>query len=357
MLNLKLNYPSLPVEAELFEAWTRTFSTEAKKDLLHPPYRPLNSEAEQTVRQWLHVPDGPYNIVSLPSANNGVYCILSWFKGKTRSIACEPYTFPGFKMTASLLDYQLAPIESDNDGILPDSLRRCLLEKDCKLVYLQPTIHNPTTRVMPLTRREAIVAVMREFEDASIIEDDAYRFLHPDPPPAFVELAPDKTLHVYSLSKAFNPMLRSAYLVHPAGTLQGIENLVQLTSSGTSRLFIAFGLHLMRSGQLLSTMQEKQRVGRQWYGECQNILQGLSFDMFPGSFHLWLQVPKPADLSRQLYEQGIDVPQGADFTVSGTDQYVRVALGTVWDRPQLPDALNILADAVRGQLKSSNITC
>lgn len=349
MLNLKLNYPSVPVEADIFQNYCQTLSPENKWDLLHPPYRTLNDEALQTVRQWLMVPEGAWKVAPLPSANNGVYCILTWFRGKTPAIACEPYTFPGFRMAAGALGFELRPIESDADGILPEALRQRLQAGDCKLVYLQPTVHNPTTSVMPLARREAIVAVMREFDDVYIIEDDAYRFLHPDPPPSFLQLAPEKTLHVYSLSKAFNPMVKSAYLVHPENTLQGIENIVHLSTSGTSRLFINFGLHLMNGPLLKSVMHEKQRIGLQWREKCEQTFSGLDFQMFPGSLHCWLHVPLPAELCKQLNAQGIDVPDGAEFTVTGSNQYVRIALGAVWDNPELANSLATIAALVRKQ--------
>ncbi|RPE14234.1 aminotransferase class I/II-fold pyridoxal phosphate-dependent enzyme [Chitinophaga lutea] len=349
MLNLRLNYPSVPREADIFQAYCQTLTAGQKWDMLHPPYQMLPDDGAAIVRKWLSAPDASTSIVPLPSANNGVYCILSWFRDKTPEIACEPYTFPGFKMGAAHLGYRLNPIESDADGILPEALECCLQERSCKLVYLQPTIHNPTTSVMPLARREAIANVVRSFRDVYIIEDDAYRFLHPDPPPSFLQVVPERTLHVYSLSKAFNPMVKSAYLLHPEGVLQGVDNLVRLTTSGVSLLFMAFGLRIMGNGQLAEIILEKQEAGRHWHAQCNNIFRGLHYDMFPGSFHFWLEVPKPVELTRQLRSRQIDIPEGAEFTVSGSDRYVRVALGAVWDQPGLGDALAEVADAVRKQ--------
>ncbi len=349
MLNLRLNYPSVPREADIFQAYCETLTAIQKWDMLHPPYQMLPDDGAAIVRKWLSAPAAASSIVPLPSANNGVFCILSWFRDKTPEIACEPYTFPGFRMAAAHLGYRLNPIESDADGILPEALERCLQERACKLVYLQPTIHNPTTSVMPLARREAIAGVVRSFRDVYIIEDDAYRFLHPAPPPSFLQVAPERTLHVYSLSKAFNPMLKSGYLLHPDGVLQGVDNLVRLTTSGVSLLFLAFGLHLMDSGQLAEIIREKQDTGQYWHTQCRDIFQGLQYQMFPGSFHFWLEVQQPAELTQQLRSRQIDVPEGAEFTVTGSDRYVRVALGAVWEQPGLRDALVEVADAVRKQ--------
>ncbi|AWO02098.1 hypothetical protein DLD77_10525 [Chitinophaga alhagiae] len=349
MLNLRLNYPSIPREGDVFQAYCQALTDARKSDLLHPPYQALSDAGARTVLQWLHAREGVSRIVPLPSANSGLYCILDWFRGKTPRIACEPFTFPGFKMAASHHGYELAPIASDDEGILPDALERCLQERDCKLVYLQPTVHNPTCSVMPLTRREAVANVIRRFSGVYILEDDAYRFLHPEPPPSFLQLLPEQTLHVYSLSKAFNPLLKSAYLLHPEGVLQGVDNIVRLTTSGVSLLFTAFGLELMNGQLLQDIIREKQAVGQAWHRRCEKIFDGLTYSMFPGSFHLWLQVPDPAALTRQLYTQQIDVPDGAEFAVGGNARYVRIALGTVWERPALPAALENIAELVRRQ--------
>jgi len=331
----------------VFLAYCQGLSEDDKRDLLHPPYQTLSASGTGIVERWLHARQGASNVVALPSANSGVYCVLAWFRGKSPAIACEPFTFPGFKMAASSLGYGLSPVESDEEGILPDALERLLQERNCKLVYLQPTVHNPTTSVMGLGRREALAEVVRRFHDVYILEDDAYRFLHPAPPPSFLQLIPERTLHVYSLSKAFNPLLKSAYLLHPEGVLQGIEDLVRLTTSGVSRLFVEFGLHLMKGPLLQDIIHEKQRVGQEWHNRCKAIFEGLHYRMFPGSFHMWLQVPLPADLTRALYHRQIDVPEGADFAVTKADRFVRIALGTVWDQPGLSDALHTIAEAVR----------
>ncbi len=134
--------------------------------------------------------------------------------------------------------------------MLPEKLAASLEKNACKLIYLQPTLHNPTNAVMSLERRMAIVEVVRTFPETYIIEDDAYRFLHAAPPPSFLELAPDITLHVFSLSKPFNPLLRSGYIIHPAHLLQGAANFVKMTCSGTSTLFSRFGVQLMANHQL-----------------------------------------------------------------------------------------------------------
>ncbi|MGX5820204.1 hypothetical protein ACWKWU_18555 [Chitinophaga lutea] len=347
MLNLRLNYPSVPAEATLLQEYIQALGPGAQSDILHPPYQTLTPGDEAVVRRWLDA-DERSQVVPLPSANSGLYAVLSRYGGP-KHIAVEPFTFPGFKMAASLTGYQLHTVAADGEGMLPEALNELLSRNEVRLLYLQPTIQNPTCATMSLTRREAIARIVRSYPDVYILEDDAYRFLHADPPPSFLTLLPERTIHLFSLSKTINPFLRSGYLLHPAGVAEGVENFLRITTSGTSRLFIAFGIHLMAGQGIHDIIAQKRDIGRDWHARCADTFRGLEYHMHPGSFHCWLAVPDPGALTRTLRERGIDVPDGAEFATGPDKSWVRIALGAVWDDPALPAALQTIADLTRAQ--------
>ncbi|MDT8871263.1 aminotransferase class I/II-fold pyridoxal phosphate-dependent enzyme [Komagataeibacter rhaeticus] len=88
------------------------------------------------------------------------------------------------------------------------------------MLYVTPTMHNPTTATMDLARRQDVVRLCRA-HDALIIEDDVYHCVADDTLPALVTLAPERTFHVSSLSKTLSPGLRIGTLapgpVHGGG--------------------------------------------------------------------------------------------------------------------------------------------
>lgn len=347
MLNLRVNYPSVPREMDVFQEYCKGIMPAEISALLHPAYKSLNHSGEEVVFNWLHAAREYSDITSLPSGNNALYCILTYFKGMTENIAIEPFTFPGFKMSAIGMNYQLQVIATDEQGMLPEALEEHLRAGKTKLIYLQPTIHNPTSSVMSLARRQAIAEVVQAFEDVYILEDDAYRFLHPDPPPSFLTIFPERTIHIYSLSKPFNPFLRSAYILSPKGLLKGIENLVQLTSSGTSQLFTEFGLYLMKGELLKGIIRDKQHAALQLHDKVKQIFDGLSYQTFPASLHIWLKAP--ATLADQMREQGIDIPPGRDFSVTDSTEHIRIAMGMVWDAEPLLPGLQTIAAALHNK--------
>lgn len=345
MLNLRVNYPSVPREMDVFQEYCKGIAPAAISGLLHPPYQSLNASGQAIVFKWLHAAPDQSDLISLPSGNNAIYCILTYFRGMTEHIAIEPFTFPGFKMSAASMNYQFNVIATDEEGMLPEALAAHLKTGKSKLIYLQPTIHNPTCSVMSLARRQAIAEVVRAFEDVYILEDDAYRFLHPDPPPTFLTIFPERTMHIYSMSKPFNPLLRSAYIAAPKGLLKGIENLVQLTSSGTSQLFADFSIYLMKGELLKGIIREKQQAAQALQEKIQEIFEGLSYRTFPNSFHIWLKAY--AELPDQLQEQGIDVPPGAGFSVTDNTEHIRIALGMAWDTDALLPGLKTIATILK----------
>ncbi|RAJ05375.1 aminotransferase class I and II [Chitinophaga skermanii] len=355
MLNLRVNYPSVPSELELFHAYTAEFPRRSEFDLLHPPAYSLQERDEATLLQFLGVDMDAVKatsvITTIPSANSALYCVMAVLHKGLQVVATEEFTFPGFKMIANHYNVPLATVACDEEGMIPSALAAFLEAGTCKLVYLQPTIHNPTCAVMSLERRQAIAEVVASFEDVYILEDDAYRFLHPSPPPTFLSIIPSRTVHILSLSKAYNPFLKAAYIIYPTKLLQGLENYIRLTSSSPCSLFIDFGIHLLQGGRLQKIMAEKQAVAKDWQDQIRKVMKRVPYATHPNSFHFWIMLPQgnsSSTITSYLRTEGMDIPDGVDFAVNGQENYMRVALGTEWQSPELLPAMEKLAACILG---------
>ena len=199
MLNLRFNYPSVKTEADIFEQYVRGLPEHEKYGMLSPAsFRPDKSVV-QLIGQWLELPADTLRhrseVISTCSGNSALHCILTWFRDTEQTAAIEEFTYTSFKASAAELGYDMHPITCDAQGMVPEALEDYLRSHNTRLIYLQPTIQNPTCSVMSLQRRRDLATVVRKFKDVYIIEDDAYRFLHPSPPPTFLQLMPDRTLY------------------------------------------------------------------------------------------------------------------------------------------------------------------
>jgi len=103
----------------------------------------------------------------------------------------------------------------DARGMMPDGLEAALSSPQTgrALVYVTPTLHNPTTACMDSDRVHAIAQLCRRF-DALVIEDGVYAgqstINH-----TLAALIPERTFHVSSLSKIISPGLRIGALAPP----------------------------------------------------------------------------------------------------------------------------------------------
>lgn len=116
------------------------------------------------------------------------------------AIAADALTYPGFKSAAALRSLELVPVSAPQGVMDPEDLdRQCGLRK-IRAVYLMPTVHSPLGAVMDEPTRHRLLAVAQR-HNLLIIEDAAYAFLEPDPPPSFLALAPDRTVYIGGFSK------------------------------------------------------------------------------------------------------------------------------------------------------------
>lgn len=273
-----------------------------------------------------------------------IFCVLAK-RGET--LLCEAITYPGVRSIAAQLGINLGGLRMDQDGIDPDALADACKRSAPKGLYLNPTLHNPTTHTVPEPRRNAIAAICRRYR-VPIIEDDAYGFIPLHSPVPFAALAPDITWHIAGLAKCIGAGLRAAYVVVPdvrsswpfaaalrAATVMASPLTLALTTrwieDGTADAILSF---------IRSETAARQALARE-------ILPAKSFQADPLSFNMW--VPLPEGWTRSAFishmrTTGIGVVASDSFTVSGTPpEAVRICLGGPSSRATIRNALDYIA--------------
>jgi DNA-binding transcriptional MocR family regulator len=348
MINLKLNYPSIPEEAAILKEFMLHQGWEG---LLPFPKYQGKEEYLHIARHWLKITDTSSAIIECNSGNHSLNCILQVLKKEHQRIITEPFTYSIFRPIAQNHGFQLFPSAFDHEGLTPEGLEQTIKETKAKIIYLQPTIHNPTCIVMPLERRKRIAELAKQ-KDILIIEDDAYRFLHPNPPARFLDLIPENTFHIFSLSKPFNPLVKTSYLVFSDSFTKAITETIQFSCSGNSSLLSSLAAYLLSNSRLDKIIVQKQLRSREIQKEILPLLNGVNYHTFPNSFHLWLELPehiKSRALERELAQQSIIVPNGMEYSVNNSlegEQFTRIALGTEKDLNKLKKALTELMSLI-----------
>lgn len=295
--------PDLP--AELQEAMKRTAATalEAFPQILR--YQPEGGAARDKAaafnwmsRRGIVVENHALHITT--GAHAALTAVLSAELAAGGAIACDQLTYPGLFGIASLLGRKVHGIPADAEGMLPDELARTIEQKGVQVIYLNPTLHNPTTATIPLQRRLDLVKVARRF-GVPIVEDDAYGFLPVKPPPALVMLAPEQTYYVGGLAKCLGPGLRIANLLVPiARKTLGVSERLRAVSVMASPITTAIVTQWIESGladKILAGIRNETRRRRKL---MLSAIPKSQVQTAEHCFHAWVTAPESTPAKRMV---------------------------------------------------------
>lgn len=289
-------------------------------------------------------------------AQGAVHSVLSVLTEPGDTVCAEQLTYPGFRSVASHLRLKLAPLEMDEYGLRPEAFERTCQTVKPKALYCMPTLHNPTTRTMPLVRRQELVELARAY-DVPVIEDDAYGTLVPGAPAPLAALAPDIVYHVASLSKCLSPALRVAYVAVPEGRTLRVANAIRASAAIVSPLTSATASRWIETG-LADTVRDEIIRESAIRLQVLNVTLPNDAETSSGGFHAWLSVPEPwtrGELVSRLRSVGIGVVASDAFAVTGAPEAIRIGLGAPATVGELKRSLAVLADLLSQQPAISTI--
>jgi DNA-binding transcriptional MocR family regulator len=286
------------------------------------------------------------HIAICPGAQSALAALILMLSRAGEVILTEPAVYPGLRAAAQLLGRRIATVQTDEAGMLPDMLERACREHGAPLLYLNPTLQNPTALTMPEQRRREIVTVAKRC-GARIIEDDPYWLLARDAPPP---LAHSESRHVYyvsSLSKALTPGLRTAFVVlrdvhEQERFLFALRSFVLMATPLTTALATQW-IHDGAAGRLLAGVRN-EACARQML--TRQVLAGTLAGPGDG-LHVWLPLPSywtSRDLAATARAEGLAVT-ASDAFVAGPQppNAIRISLGACRDRTHLAAALGKLS--------------
>ena len=294
----------------------------------HPLHRAMG--ATWLARSGISVPD--QDVVITAGAHAGLFACLSATTQPGDHILVEALGYTGFRPITRTLGVTPVPVAVDEKGLIPEALERAARDGGSRLLYIVPTLHNPTTVTLPHDRRTAIVDIARRY-GLIIIEDDIFRLLDPRvQAPTLYSLAPERTYHVTSLSKTLSPGLRVGIVAAPPGRADTVNRHMLMfggravgLATEVARLWIEGGT----ADRILAAIISENAVRREL---ALGILDPRAVRCQPGACFLWLRLPEtwtPGDFARELADRGVKVTPGPAFAVGprADDRCVRVCFG------------------------------
>jgi DNA-binding transcriptional MocR family regulator len=322
LVDLSMNVPPMvAAERLLMEAWGKVRRRpEFAKILNYGPVEGL-PEFRRFASTWLSHTAGvdgldPSRIIITGGAQASMDLVFGALCKPRDVILTEELTFSGMKAIAQYRGFSLSPVAMDEEGILPDSLAEAAKASGARVLYTMPTLQNPTARTLSLGRRMDLIKVARRLQ-ISLVEDDVYAAYvdRREAPPALVNLAPDITYYLSSLSKSLAPGLRTGFAVAPSALLTSrIAVGVRASAYAAHSTGLLIAQQAVEDGSADQILKENRRVLRTRGSALRAALNLRTHRLVAMSPHIWLPAPEAeaAQLAARLLEENVRVTGIAD---------------------------------------------
>ena len=357
LIDLSMNIPPQPQDADLQRLIPDTLRDilASPTGMLHLHYQESTGAEPDRVAavRWLGGRiEGlsPERLVVSAGAQSALFAISDLLLRRGDVVAAGAMTYPGLKAVAIQKGLAIAPLAMDADGILPDAFEKACRDRSVKMLYVIPSIDNPTTATLPEARRRALADIARR-HDVVIVEDDPYAVLLPEPAVTLAALAPDITWHIATLSKCVTPALRVAYVAAPsAHAARALASVLRATMLMAPPLMSALASRFIATGRLDAIAASIRGENRARQAIAAKILGPMDYAADPNGHHLWLSLPahwRAADLAEHADRAGVSiVPALAFATLAHPAEAVRISLGVAPDREVLEEGLCLLAGLI-----------
>ena len=272
-------------------------------------------------------------------------------------VAIEQPSYPRAMQVFRAAGAELVPVPMAGDGIDVRYLERVFERQAPKLLYCQPTAHNPTGLTMSAASRQRLVTLAARYR-VPVVEDgfDGTLF-YGERPPAPLKALDRAGLVVYigTFSKVLFPGVRLGFVVAPAELVERLELAKQLADIHTSPLLQAAVAHFCRR-RLLERHQVK--AAREYGRRRDALIEALGAHMPPGvtwtetrgGFSLLVTLPPTVDalaLAPRALARGVAyTPGNAFFIDSGGEHCLRLSFSSV-AADRVGEGVRRLAEAVR----------
>ena len=296
------------------------------------------SEGLPELRQWVADELGrqgarvsPEQVLITTGSQQGLDLVAKVLIDEGAPLLVETPTYLGALQAFAPMQPRVDSVASDDEGVQSEALRAQLAAAPVppRFMYLLPNFQNPTGRTMPEARREAVLAVCREF-GLPIVEDNPYGELWFGAPPPAPLLArwPEGVIYLGSFSKILAPGLRLGYVVAPPALypkLLQAKQAADLHTPGFNQRVVA---EVLKDGFLerhVPTIRARYKAQRDAMLDAlarELGSTGAEWTQPAGGMFVWVRLPEGLEaqaLLPQAVEAGMAFVPGAPFYAHAPD--------------------------------------
>lgn len=288
-------------------------------------------------------------VVVCPGAQAAIAALILALTKPGDVILTEPASYPGLRTAATQFGRRIVAVEADQHGMVPEMLEQACHQHQPGLLYLNPTLQNPTAITIPERRRKELANIAKRC-NVRIVEDDPYWLLADAPPPPIATFAQEQVSYISTLSKCLTPGLRVAFvLIRDPHERERFLVALRSFALMVAPLTAALATQWILDGSAAALMEGVRKEARLRHWMARDILAGRYSGTGDG-LHVWLELPgywNSSQLARAADNEGIAVTPAEAFatsaTGSGSVNAIRISLGSIKDRGRLQTGLQKLS--------------
>lgn len=301
-------------------------------------YLPLRQFISRRVRDYARIECSPQDVLVTSGSGQGLDLVFDILLQPGDTVIIEQHSYGGAINNFKRRGVRLEGIALDDEGMRIDALEQRLdaLRTEGvrpKMMYLIPTVQNPTGAIMGEPRRRELLAIAKSFE-VPILEDECYSDLiwEGERPPALYALDADATvIHIGSFSKSISPALRIGYVISNWDVLSRLLPLK--TDGGTGALDQMVLAEYCNEHFETHVATLSQRLQAKYVALTDALAEhfgtSAEFSTQRGGIYLWIKLPDAVDivqLAAKALEAGIAINPGPEWStdLEGTRSHLRI---------------------------------
>lgn len=285
---------------------------------------PRLRDLEELTREWFARDGVPHDRVTF--AHGALDCMARLLSAELRPGDAVAVEDPGFHHLLDLvpaLGLRMAPVVVDDEGIMPDALRVALRAGGRALVC-SPRGQSPRGGHFSARRRDELLAVLAEFPEVLVIEDDHNADIAGAPAHSLASGGLPRWAQVRTVSKHLGIDLRWAALSCDATTLARHDGRMLLTSGWVSHLLQETVARAMSDSAVRTLVERAQQT---YTERRQELIGQLGQHRIPAhgrsGLNVWVPVHDESGVVNGLRSRGWWIAAGARFRIT-TPPAVRI---------------------------------
>ncbi|GGW01647.1 transcriptional regulator [Streptomyces narbonensis] len=296
---------------------------------------------------------GPEDVLVTGGGQGALSMLFRALAAPGSPVLVESPTYPGALAAARAAGLRPVPVPMDADGIRPDLLAEAFAVTGARVLYCQPTFHNPTGTVLAPERRRQVVDVARA-AGAFVVEDDFARHLGhggPVPRPLVADDRDGTVIHLATLTKPASPSLRIGAVIARGPVMRRLQGMRRVDDFFLARPLQEAALELLstpawdRHLRSLST-RLRERCAVLADALARELPEWTPARVPTGGLHLWVQLPPGFDdttVAQTARTHGVAVNAGTpSFPADPPAAYLRLGFAATETPAELTEGIHRL---------------